>query len=153
MNPIRSSAKAIVVQGGRLLAIRHLDEQGEWFSLPGGGQRSGETLVSALQRESVEEMGLELSVGRLRFVRDYIGKNHEFAALDFAAHKVDHFFECDLLADPNHAVPANPDPGQLGVSWLPIEDLHSFRLYPQVLKTLLGDNPGSDELVYLGDIN
>ena len=153
MDPVRSSAKAIVIHQEKLLAIRHADEDGEWFSLPGGGQKPGETLVQALQRECREEIGIGLEVGRLRFVREYIGSNHEFAAHDAAAHQVDHFFECKLLGDPPNVAPQNPDPGQVGVSWLPIRNLDDFRLYPAILVGLLLNGPSSADRVYLGDVN
>ena len=153
MDPIRSSAKAIVIQREKLLAIRHVDEDGVWFSLPGGGQRPGETLVEALQRECREEIGVSPEVGPLRFVREYIGRNHEFAAHDYADHRVDHFFECKLLGDPSNVVPLYPDPGQVGVSWLPIRNLDESRLYPAVLIGLLLNSPSSAERVYLGDVN
>jgi len=37
MNHIRNSAKAIIIRDGCLLLIRNRDEEGDWFTLPGGG--------------------------------------------------------------------------------------------------------------------
>ena len=79
MKPIRNSAKAIIIEDGRLLAIKLTDEEGFWYCLPGGGQEPGEPLEAALRRECLEEINCEIEICDLRFVRDYIGKNHEFA--------------------------------------------------------------------------
>ena len=153
MNPVRSSAKAIIIDKGKLLAIMHRDEDEIWFSLPGGGQEPGETLVRSLERECLEELGVEVEVGRLRFVREYIGRNHEFAAHDYNDHQLDHFFECVHLGDQSCGLPANPDSNQIGVSWLPIQNLDEYRLYPRVLTGLLMNSHGSPDLAYLGDVN
>ena len=43
---------------GRILLLRHEKKAGEIWLLPGGGVRTGESLVRALQRELWEETGL-----------------------------------------------------------------------------------------------
>jgi len=48
----------------------------------GGGQEQGATIHKALQRECLEVISVEEVIGELKFVREYIGKNHEFAELD-----------------------------------------------------------------------
>jgi ADP-ribose pyrophosphatase YjhB (NUDIX family) len=86
----RNSAKAIIIEGGRLLTICRLDPiHGEWFLLPGGGQHPGENLHDALRREVREETGLEIEIGDLVFVREYIGVHHEFADEDSRFHQVE----------------------------------------------------------------
>lgn len=61
MEPVRNSGKAIIIQGASLLVIVHRDEEGTWYSLPGGGQEPGETLPEALQRECHEELGVSVN--------------------------------------------------------------------------------------------
>jgi len=153
MSFIRTSTKAIIVNEGNLLAIQHYDAEGVWYSLPGGGQNHGEALTDALKRECVEELGVQVEVGRLRFVRDYIGANHEFSDEHPHIHQVEFLFECRLLGDPASATPSNPDSRQVGVAWLPLAELASFRLYPKLLQKILQKDDGNDPLVYLGDIN
>lgn len=41
---IRTSAKAVVIQNGKLLAIKLNDGKEEWYILPGGGQDCEEML-------------------------------------------------------------------------------------------------------------
>lgn len=41
---IRNSAKAVIIQEGKLLAIKKQDKEGYYYILPGGGQEHGENL-------------------------------------------------------------------------------------------------------------
>ena len=78
MKPVRVSAKAIIIENGKILLIKHEDKYGEWYGLPGGGQENGETLVEALIRECQEEISATIEVKDVLYIRDYIAKNHEF---------------------------------------------------------------------------
>jgi len=53
----RNSAKAIVINNGKLLVNRCHSRFGEYFTLPGGGQRTGEMLTETVRRELLEETG------------------------------------------------------------------------------------------------
>lgn len=153
MNPVRNSAKAIIFQNGQMLTIKYVDSEGVWYSLPGGGQEAGETLIQALKRECLEEIGVTIEVGPLRYIREYIGMNHEFADHDGGAHQVDHIFVCHLQAEEPAAPGSQPDPGQVGIAWLPTDKLTHYRLYPKYLRPLLINEPDLSGPVYLGDVN
>ena len=152
MDPIRNSAKAIIVEDNRLLVVQHIDAQGEWHVLPGGGQNPGETLEEALRRECLEELGIEVLVGQLRFVREYIGRNHEFWQHDGDSHQVDFMFECQIAKGQPSAIGSAPDPGQVDCAWLPITKITDFRLYPMAMRELLADRT-TEVTKYLGDVN
>jgi 8-oxo-dGTP pyrophosphatase MutT (NUDIX family) len=53
----RISAKAIIIEYGKVLLIKE-DDDG-WWSFPGGGIDLGEDAIKALYRELGEELGLE----------------------------------------------------------------------------------------------
>ena len=150
---MRNSAKAIIIQDGQLLTIKYIDAEGDWFSLPGGGQEPGETLVQTLKRECLEELGLEVEVGPMRYIREYIGKNHEFADHDFETHQVEHIFICHAGKDLPEYQGTDPDPGQVGTAWLPVADLTSYRLYPKTLRGLIKSEHQFSGPLYLGDVN
>jgi 8-oxo-dGTP diphosphatase len=150
MYPVRTSTKAVIIKGAALLVILGRGEAGdEYYYLPGGGQEKFETLEDALKRECLEEIDAKVIVGDLLFVRDYISRNHEFAAFDPNFHQVDFFFECTLETGEIPRNGSNPDSTQLGVHWLPLRELESANFYPAKLKSaLLARNR-----VYLGDVN
>ena len=68
-NTIRSAARAIIIQNDSVLLVQMKNDNGEFFILPGGGQLHGETLVQSLERECMEELGIDVSVGRLIYTR------------------------------------------------------------------------------------
>jgi ADP-ribose pyrophosphatase YjhB (NUDIX family) len=162
--------KALVLRDGLVLCARKRDAEGDICTFPGGGQEPGETLVEAGRREFHEEVGRRVRVGELLFVREYIGRNHEFAATDAGVHVVDHVFRCTLLPHdgappagaaphtpwPGAAVSPNADPGQVAVEWLPVAalDEHPFRpraLQPYLRQLAGGERPTAP--VYVGGVN
>lgn len=150
MYPVRTSTKAVIIKNDALLVILAKGEAGdEYYYLPGGGQEKFETLEEALKRECLEEIDAKVIVGHLLFVRDYISRNHEFAAFDPNFHQVDFFFECTLEPDQIPKNGANPDTTQLSVHWLPLSELETAKFYPAQLKTALL----ARDRVYLGDVN
>ena len=157
MPGIRNSSKAIIIQNNQLLTIKNRDPQGDFYILPGGGQNHRETLHEALHRECQEEFGVDIVIGRLQFIREYIGLHHEFAEHDGNAHQIEFMFRCDL--EEGHIPTNGPliDTYPIGISWLPLAQLEQYRLYPAVLIELLKNefineiNPATP--IYLGDVN
>ena len=150
---IRSAARAVIISDGCLLATKMRDRQGVYYILPGGGQQPGETLEQALQRECLEEVGLQVRVVRLLYVREYIGKNHTFSKRHAAFHQIEHVFLCEV-DDPKRACPGTvTDNHQIGVSWLSLEAFHNIRFYPEAIKPYLTPAGPAFPSLYLGDCN
>src|SRR5947208_17034206 len=114
----RVSAKGLIVADGALLCITMRDDEGDYFSLPGGGQEYGERLDEALRRECREELGVAVDVHELLWVRDYISLHHEFAAVEPETHSLELMFRCTLAPDAQPVVGETPDTDQIGVAWL-----------------------------------
>ncbi|MCD6494649.1 NUDIX domain-containing protein [Candidatus Bipolaricaulota bacterium] len=154
MNNIRNSAKAIIIEDDRILLTRNRNNAGEFYLLPGGGQRHGESLAEAVVRECMEEIGVRVSVGDLLLVRDYISANHEFAEQDDDVHQVEFMFRCQIAEGDVHVGKA-PDDWQTGAEWVEMRRLNEVCLYPAAIVEPLqciarGENPGT---CYLGDVN
>lgn len=146
----RVSVKAMVVHEGRLLLIKKADESGVYYIFPGGGQEHGEALTETLIREVREETGLAVAPGDLIVVRDYIGANHEFRETSSHFHQVELYFSASLLAS-GHAVATQPDNGQIGLEWLPLEQVATSRIYPLSLREVFAAR--SAPRIYAGDVN
>ncbi|MBI3832062.1 MAG: NUDIX domain-containing protein [Planctomycetes bacterium] len=148
----RPAARALIVHAGKLLAIHMRSGPADFYVLPGGGQRHGETLQQALLRECREELGCRVVIHELAFVREYIGKHHEYPKQHAGFHAVECIFRCTLpngaKVRPGHA----PDPEQIGVAWLPIRRVTDFDLYPKTLRRYLRDNKLRLLPIYLSDI-
>lgn len=151
---LRYAAKALIIEDGRILCLKKHGDIGTFFVLPGGGQNPAELLPQTVLRECREELGAAVEVGRLRYVQEYIGDNHDFRKVHRGRHFVNLYFECRLLERPEtHALA--PDDGQVGLEWLEVSKLTSIAFFPRALAARLvaaaangGVEPGT---VYLGD--
>ena len=155
MKPIRNAPKAIIIEECKLLVTCNRDDEGTFYLLPGGGQQIGETFPETLKRECLEEISVQVEVKELLFVREYIGAHHEFAKFDGDIHQVEFMFRCRLIDGKIPTIGAIPDAWQTGVTWLPINNLGSYRLYPAALKGLIQQLIRKETLgpCYLGDVN
>ncbi|WP_372869398.1 NUDIX domain-containing protein [Planomicrobium okeanokoites] len=152
---IRNSAKAVIIESGKILLTKNEDREGSFYLFPGGGQNHGETLTEALKRECLEEAGAGVDVKELLHMREYIGKNHEHASFDSAVHQIEYYFRCKPhRAALEYLPPTNPDSHQVGVVWLLIEELANYRIYPKaIVHPLQQLAKGIDSPIYLGDVN
>ncbi|HUK82026.1 MAG TPA: NUDIX domain-containing protein [Verrucomicrobiae bacterium] len=149
MKPIRNSIKAIIIRDRHVLLIKNVDREGFWYVFPGGGQNPGEDMFAALRRECFEETGLLISVGPLRLIREYIGKNHEFSKSDSDVHQVELYFECSIMSGSEPKNGEKKDSHQVYVEWVSLERLDSVRVYPKVFQNGLHNF----QTIYLGDVN
>ena len=148
--PIRNSAKAVIVRDDALLLIRKDDPAGTpYYIFPGGGQAKFEDLRSTLRRECLEEIGCAVQVGDLLWVREYIGRNHEFAAVAADVHQVEFYFACQLAEGVQPGNGPMMDHGQVGVEWVALAEIGSKPIYPLSLRAEFI----KPSRVYLGDAN
>ncbi|WP_170006056.1 NUDIX domain-containing protein [Bacillus fonticola] len=151
---IRNSAKAIIINSGKVLLTKNQDKEGYFYLCPGGGQEHGETLHDTLKRECIEEVGYQIEIGELLHIREYIGKNHEYTAFDFNVHQVEYYFVCELKDENNYIEPNTPDSHQVGIEWVHIDHLLQYRLYPKEIRRYIVKFVNNEKSpVYLGDVN
>jgi 8-oxo-dGTP diphosphatase len=150
---LRPSAKAVVVRDGRVLVNHHRPPtEPEWFGLPGGGQRPGETIADALRREVAEETGCLVEPIRLLWVRELIVALRPTLPFDPADHAIEFMFEARLIDD--RGEPTETDTDQVGTVWLSADEVVERRFFPRglagtVAEFLRGEPPGP---VYVGEM-
>ncbi len=153
MRSIRIAARALIIHRNKLLTIKMRDKSGVFYILPGGGQRHGETLREGLRRECMEEIGTQVEVGELLYVREYIGKNHEFRKTHHAFHQVENVFRCHLPAPENIGPGSEVDKKQVGIEWIPLPEIQARRFLPEVIKSFFTNEGFEPNTNYLGDVN
>ena len=141
---IRTSAKALVIRDGRMLAVKLQDRDGVFYIMPGGGQHAGELLPAAVEREVAEETGIKVKAGEAVFVIE--------GAKGEPDHRVDIVFRCEYEgpcdAEQQH------DFNQIGAEWLEISTLNTTPLYPSKLRRpIMNLYEGKEAPVYLGNEN
>ena len=126
---VRNSAKALVVQDGRILLNRCRSRFGIYYALPGGGQRTGETLTEAIRRELLEETGLAVLPQRLAGVYEQVTRRQS----GVPDHKIYFLFLCQPCPG-EMARPTHRDAYQLSSEWVELGEAVGGRLFPRTVR-------------------
>ncbi len=153
MQPIRTAARALIIQDKKVLAVKMQDKTGIFYILPGGGQEHGETLRESLERECLEELGTGIEISELIYVREYIGKNHEFRNAHSKFHQVEMVFRCTLPDPSGVDMHLKHDKKQIGVEWIPLSLIPETRILPKSIKSCFSETGFQAKSSYLGDVN
>jgi ADP-ribose pyrophosphatase YjhB (NUDIX family) len=144
----RIRVSAILHWRGRILLIRHEKDGNERWLLPGGGVQGGESLVEALQRELLEEIGViggwdELPVEGPVALVDSISPDRLRPK-----HVVHIIFAGDLTGLPLDQV-SSQDVAVRGHRLFAPAELDGVALHPPIQRFLRRWRPG-DPVAYLG---
>ena len=152
--PVRITASAAIVRDGSILLATFDDTvKGIHYNLPGGGVEPGESLRQAALRETWEETGAHVAIGRLLLIWEYIPaqQNYEYGTRQ----KVSFCFQAELLAGSVPRYPNLPDGDQIGINWIPLVDLPTVALLPKIAVPLiaaLDRSNDKDPPILYGDV-
>lgn len=112
---------AVIVADGRLLLVRRgRGAYQDYWAVPGGRQRRGETMRDAVVREVREETGLTVDVGGVVWAGDIMDEGQPPAY---------HYVVVDYAATPTGGqLEAGDDAAE--VRWVPVDEVRSMRLTP-----------------------
>ena len=137
---IHNSAKAVIQSGRQILMLKkHYEDGRTTYTLPGGGQKPGESLDRAVVREFYEEAAAVVTPVRLFRVHEYL--HPSVTAPDVLKHKVEFVFLCALEAPYIPRMGVHPDPRQVAVQWMTLDSIDSIRLDPPALQKILAALP------------
>ncbi|HBV77741.1 MULTISPECIES: NUDIX domain-containing protein [Vibrio] len=127
----RIRAAGIIIKDNSLLLLRVKDFSGEYWIPPGGGLEENDGHTKAcLKRECHEEAGIDVTVGKLVCVREFLETTRNIYHAEFFYHITDFSGKphIDNLAGHNDAVFIQE------IEWVPIETLEQRRTFPTDLK-------------------
>ena len=142
---VRNSAKAIVLNEGKILVNKCISRFGDYYALPGGGQHPGETLSEAVQRELLEETGYAVTPQRLSGIYERISEGRD----EGLCHKIYFIFLCKLRTNIRHR-PTEQDHFQVGMEWVNVKDIASVNLFPRAIRDNIPSMLGYGETIYIG---
>lgn len=130
----RIRAAGILVRNNSVLLVKVKDPTGEYWIPPGGGFENDDVSTKAcLRREFLEEAGLDVTVGALICVR-------EFLETTAGRYNAEFFYQItDYTGEPHienlHGL--NDEEFIQGVEWVDIEALKDCRTYPADIPAII----------------
>ena len=148
MSHVRIRCTGLIIQKDCVLLVEYNDN-GIHYNLPGGGLEPGETIKEGVVREVFEETTAEVTVGSLAIIYEMAPHKQSGEYSNQDPHGLHLIFECKLKVNSIPQLPLKPDPHQSAVKWIPIQDLDSILLFPNIKKEIKSyvENKKNIELV------
>ena len=120
---VQVATRCILIRDDRLLVQR--GKRGH-LRLPGGRVTDAETMVRCLEREMLEELAMEVVVGRLLYVVETFYQNRRRLV-----HEIGFYFLCESGSEPR------PQERHIVVDWVRLDEDELANLRPRVLSVML----------------
>ncbi|HNS01047.1 MAG TPA: NUDIX hydrolase [Anaerolineae bacterium] len=135
----------VAIDQGRVLL--HKAEDDDFWALPGGRAELLEPATATLHREMIEELHIEVDVGRLLWL---VENFFQYRGLDF--HELGLYFLMHVPADWPRRLEKGPFLGyeqgvRLVFQWFPLEELPTMRVNPSFLARGLQQLPAGPQHV------
>ena len=133
MEKRRINVRAIVWRDGKLLGVRHKDDDGtpnEYWAVPGGGLDPLESLRDGVKREVFEELGVRAEVGSLLATQQFHSKRTDFDE------ELEFFFAVNDSADFDTIDLSKTSHGLEELSEVAFIDPKAVAIKPELLATL-----------------
>lgn len=128
---VRIRCTGLIIQDNSVLLVEY-EDNGIHYNLPGGGLEPGETVLEGVRREVFEETTAEVEVGPLAMMYEFAPHKQSGDYEANLPHSLHLIFECTLKNGSVPKLPQNPDPNQVAVRWVPVEELDRVLLIPNI---------------------
>jgi len=126
---IRIRVGGIIVRKGKVLLVEHTKENVSYFLTPGGGVDFCEDAKTALKREFMEELSIEITPKDIVFVSESISP-------DSSRHIMNIIFLCTYKSG---KIKLGTDKRLSGYRYFAIDELDSVTVFPDALKKSIKD--------------
>ncbi len=126
--------RGIIEHHGKYLFVKHAPASDYW-ALPGGHVEPGESVITAMEREIIEELGVKPKLGRVLYINQFFTNTVESLELFFDVTNGGDFVSLDLDATSH---------GRLELSAVAFIDPRQERILPEFLSHLAEDSQTTD---------
>lgn len=126
----RIAARVLILEKEKILFSKCKDENGIFYTLPGGGIEKTELAKETAFRECFEETGYSIIVGELVLTREFIKKIPSVPAFKDGLHQIELIFKCKIDNSIAKQEATNQDVYQISLEWIELSDLKTHRIYP-----------------------
>ena len=139
----RIRVAGILRKEDKLLFVKHKKNEREYYLLPGGGVDYGESFETALKREFLEEVNINIDVKNMLFISEAI-------APDSSRHIVNVFFEVEYISG---ELKLADEEILAGVEYISVDKLEEYTIFPNIKKELIESSKSKEKHIkYIGNI-
>jgi len=130
---LNNSSRGLLKENDKVLFIEYKINDEVFYSLPGGTVEVGESLEECVIREFGEETGLNIEVGDLILLNEFISPqpNSKSERWKNGIHQIESIFLVERNSNENIKTIPNYDIGMQGLVWLDIHKLQEVKYYPE----------------------
>lgn len=134
-----------IIRNNNKILLHHNIGKGH-YTLPGGRVKSGESSITALQREIKEEMGFDTEYVRpISLIENFFHANSDYHEI-LITHEL-RLVDKNLYKLPRYEAIEEAKKGKLEFIWMDIDDLSEEILLPKSMYKVIKEN--KDEFVHL----
>ena len=131
---MKRRVRALIIVGDRILLIHRIKNGSEYWVFPGGGLQGDESDQMGLQREALEELGVQVQVDSL-----FTSLSHSIGA----EKQSELFYHCKIVSGTlgtgqgPEFQPGTTYEGMYVLEWVSLVNLHTKNLLPTEVRDLL----------------
>lgn len=145
----RIRAAAIVVEGDSMLLVKHRQDGRTWWVPPGGRVEGDESLIECARRETMEETGVSVELGKIAYVCESVETDYHHCEIFFLATS----YSGRVVTGQNPGVGTDDTAHTiLEARFVSRREMRELTIYPSETKTTFWDDlaAGFPETKYLG---
>ncbi len=148
----RVRVAALIVEHGHILLVKHVHPEtgAVWWVPPGGGvEEVDKDIFDCARRETFEESGLSVTLGRIVYIREFCDLETDTYHLELFLNSSAHAGELTI----RHIQGTGPDEHYIkDVRWIAKGEMQDMVVYPEILKDAFWEDvaQGFPKSRYLG---
>ncbi len=132
-NWFRYRVGAIIIEDNHILFAKN--ELEDYYYSVGGGVKMSETSEDAVVREVIEETGIEYEISHLSVIHENFFNGNNTANLNgFLCHEISFYYVMKPKGNKNLNSNSIVHGVKEEMCWLPIKELHKYKIFPAFLK-------------------